>query len=202
MDDHLRGEPLGQNRLMRWTELFDDLEAQLAAQEAAELQGEVAEHTRASLGRVRLTERLLADTGAAVRLGLRGGAQIDGTITEVAQDWCVLQEGGRTHGREVLVVTAQLVTVQGLSGRSDPGRRSRVQRALDLRHALRALSRDRALVRARDVDGGVSVGTIDRVGADHCDLSTHPDDLPRRSRHVHSVVTIPYASLVWIVRSG
>ncbi|MCK0111390.1 hypothetical protein MWU75_04475 [Ornithinimicrobium sp. F0845] len=186
---------------MPWSDLFDDLEAQLAAQEAAELQGEVAEHTRASLGRVRLTERLIADTGAMIRLGLRGGVTVEGTIDEVAQDWLLIREGDAQHGREAFVVLASLLTVQGLSGRSDPGRRSRVQRSLDLRHALRALSRDRALVRVRDVEGGGSVGTIDRVGADHLDLSTHPDDLPRRNRDVHSVVTIPYASLVCVVRS-
>lgn len=186
---------------MRWTELFDDLEAQLVAQEAAELQGEVVEHTRAVAGQVLLRERLLADVGQSVRLALRGGAVVDGTVTELARDWLVVQERLSARDREVLVVTASIVSVRGLSGRSDPGRRSSVQRSLDLRHALRALSRDRALVRVRDVEGGVTVGTIDRVGADHLDLSAHPDDLPRRSRDVHSVVTIPHASLTSVTRS-
>ena len=186
---------------MRWTDLFDDLEAQLLAQEAAERQGEVVEHTRAVTGQVLLRERLLADIGRSVHLSLRGGAAVDGTLTELARDWLVVQERLPAHDREVLVVTASIVSVRGLSGRSDPGRRSSVQRTLDLRHALRALSRDRALVRVRDVEGGVAVGTIDRVGADHLDLSAHPDDLPRRSRDVHSVVTIPHASLVSVTRS-
>jgi len=186
---------------MRWSDLFDDLEAQLAAQEAAERQGEVVEHTRASLGRVRLSERLLADTGATVRLALRGGATVQGVIDDLAQDWLLVREGEADRAREVFVVLASVLTVQGLSGRSDTGRRNRVQRSLDLRHALRALSRDRALVRVHDVDGGGSVGTIDRVGADHLDLSTHPDDLPRRTRDVHSVVTIPYTALACVVRN-
>ncbi|QDO89224.1 hypothetical protein FNH13_13545 [Ornithinimicrobium ciconiae] len=186
---------------MRWTELFDDLEAQLAAQEAAELLGEVAEHTRAATGQVLLRDRLLADLGRRIHLTLRGGEVLDGALSELARDWFVVQEQLPAQGREVLVVTASVVSVRGLSGRSDQGRRSRVQRSLDLRHALRALSRDRAVVRVRDVEGGVTVGTIDRVGADHLDLSAHPDDLPRRSRDVHSVVTIPYAALACVTRS-
>lgn len=186
---------------MRWTELFDDLEAQLAAQEAAELQGEVAEHTRAATGQVLLRDRLLADVGRTIHLTLRGQTQVEGTLTELSRDWLVVHERLTARDREVLVVMTSLVTVRGLSGRSDPGRPSRGVRSLGLRHALRALSRDRALVRVRDTESGVSVGTIDRVGADHLDLSAHPDDLPRRARDVHSVLTIPYASLACITRS-
>ncbi|USQ75277.1 hypothetical protein [Ornithinimicrobium cryptoxanthini] len=186
---------------MRWTDLFDDLEAQLAAQEAAQVQGEVAEHTRAALGRVSLSERFLADLGARVRLSLRGGLVVEGALSEVASDWLVLQEDGAARPRELLIVTATVLSVSGLSGRSDAGRPSRVQRSLDLRQALRALSRDRALVRAHDLDGGLALGTIDRVGADHLDLSRHPDDLPRRDRDVFSVVSIPYQALVCVARS-
>lgn len=186
---------------MRWTDLFDDLEAQLRAQEAAQIQGEVAEHTRAALGRVSLSERFLADLGARVRLSLRGGLVIDGALIEVGSDWLLLHEDGAARPRELLIVTATTLSVSGLSGRSDEGRPGRVQRSLDLRQALRALSRDRALVRVHDLDGGLTLGTIDRVGADHLDLSRHPDDLPRRDRDVFSVVSIPYQALVCVARS-
>lgn len=202
MDDHQRRTGRsGTIGHMRWTDLFDDLEAQLAAQEAAQVQGEVAEHTRAVLGRVSLSERFLADVGASVRLGLRGGLVVEGVLTDVASDWLVLQEERTARPRELLIVTASVLSVSGLSGRSDAGRPGRVQRSLDLRQALRALSRDRALVRAHDLDGGLTLGTIDRVGADHLDLSRHPDDLPRRDRDVFSVVSIPYQALVCVARS-
>lgn len=184
---------------MRWSELFDDLEAQLAAQEVAERRGEVAEHTRASLGRVSLAERLLADREAHVRVSLRGALVLQGVLVEVASEWLLLQDE-RPRAGEVLVVTTSLLSVQGLTGRSDRGRAHRVERSLDLRQALRALSRDRAVVRIRDLEGGVTLGTIDRVGADHLDVSTHPDDLPRRSRDVHAVVTVPYPALVCVMR--
>lgn len=186
---------------MRWTELFDDLEAQLRAQEIVELQGEVAEHTRSALGQVRLAERFLADEGRALRLRLRGGLSVQGRLTEVAPDWLVVQDVTAVPQREVLVVLAHVLAVEGLSGRSDRGRPGRIQRGLDLRMALRALSRDRALVRVSDIEGGVTVGTIDRVGSDHLDLSTHPDDLPRRTRDLQSVVTMPYAALALVARA-
>ncbi|WP_114905424.1 hypothetical protein [Ornithinimicrobium murale] len=187
---------------MRWTDLFDDLEAQLTAQEVAERQGEVVEHTRAGRGRVFLSDRYLADVGRDLRLTLRGGLILEGGLTQVGQEWLLLSHQDSARGRESLVLTGQLVAVQGLSGRSDPGRIESVQRALGIRQALRALSRDRAVVRMHLVEGATLTGTIDRVGADHLDLSAHPADLPRRSRAVHSLVTVPYAALTSVVHRG
>lgn len=185
---------------MRWSDLFDDLEAQLAAQEAAELRGEVVEHTRASLGRVTLGERYLADLGQTLQVVLRGGAVVEGTLAEVGQEWIVLGHQTSSRPRESLVVTANVVTVRGLSGRSDPGRAGQVQRRLGLRHVLRAVSRDRSVVRVHLVEGATLTGTIDRVGADHLDLSAHPADLPRRTREVQSRITVPYPALTWVSR--
>lgn len=187
---------------MRWTDLFDDLEAQLAAAEAAEMRDEVIEQTRASQGQVPLGERYLADLGREARLVLRGGLVLEGELTEVGPEWLVLSHGDSARGRESLVLTATLVTVQGLSGRSDPGRPGRSHRTLGVRHVLRVLSRDRSVVRVHLVEGASLTGTIDRVGSDHLDLSAHAADLPRRSREVHSRVTVPYAALTTVVRRG
>lgn len=202
MDNRPEGNGSGRIALMRWTELFDDLEAQLAAQEESERRGEVAEHTRDSLARVALAERYLADLGRPLRIRSRGGVRVEGTLSEIGHGWLVLAESTGPRPRESLVVSANVLTVQGLSGRSDVGRPGRVQRTLGLRHVLRALSRDRSTVRAQLVEGGTITGTIDRVGADHLDLGAHPADLPRRTREVHSVVTIPVASLAALVRDG
>lgn len=185
---------------MRWTDLFDDLEAQLAAHEASELRDEVAEHTRAAWGTVRLTERLLADLGRRVRLVLRGAGPVEGVLEEVAREWLVLRDGAIHRPRETLVVLSNLLSVQGLSGRSDAGRSSLRAHPLALTQALRALSRERAVVRCALLDGVSMTGTIDRVGADHLDLSSHPEDLPRRSKDVQSVVTVPHAAVVCLTR--
>ena len=185
---------------MRWTDLFDDLEAQLAAQEAAELRGEIVEHTRTSLGQVTLGERYLADLGTTLHLMLRGGPVVEGTLDEVGQEWIVLGHQDGARARESLVATANVVTVRGLSGRSDPGRPGQVQRRLGLRQVLRAVSRDRSVVRVHLVEGATLTGTIDRVGADHLDLSAHPADLPRRSGEIQSRITVPYHALVCLSR--
>lgn len=202
VDSHPRPTISGRIGLMRWTELFDDLEAQVAAQEEAERRGEVAEHTRDSWGRVALADRYLADLGRFVRVRVLGGVSLEGKLSELGHGWLVLADSAGARPRESLVVTANVLTVQGLSGRSDVGRPGRVQRTLGLRHILRALSRDRSTVRAHLVEGGILTGTIDRVGADHLDLGAHPADLPRRTREVHSVLTIPVASLAALIRDG
>lgn len=187
---------------MRWADLFDDLEGQLAAAEAAELRDDVVEQTRASLGQVSLVERYLADLGRETRLVLRGGLVLEGELTEVGPEWLMLAHRDSARGRESLVLADALLTVQGLSGRSDPGRPARSHRRLGVRHVLRALSRDRSVVRVHLIEGASLTGTIDRVGSDHLDLSAHAADLPRRSRDVHARVTVPYAALTCLVRRG
>lgn len=183
---------------MRWSDLFADLEAQLGAAEVAELRDEAAEHTRAATGAVRLSERFAADLGRRLRLRLQGGVTVEGVVVDVGEGWVLLRERTSAGDRDSLVVAHALLAVQGLSGRSDHGRAGR-SRALGVRQVLRGLSRDRALVQLRDADGVVTTGTIDRVGADHLDVSAHPADLPRRSPAVHSVLTVPYAALVLVV---
>ena len=55
---------------MRWDRLFDDLEAQLALDEARELEAEVADRTRRERALLDVHTRLLANVEAA-RVGLR-----------------------------------------------------------------------------------------------------------------------------------
>lgn len=173
---------------MRWQLLFDDLEAQLARQDAAELESEVAERTRAERATVDLADRLLAHGSAPLRLGL-GGARVTGVVLDVAPQWLVLNDGRA----DVLVPTAAVTSVAGL-GRAAAPPPGQVLRRLGLGNALRALSRDRAPVVVGTVDGNFT-GTIDRVLADHLDLAEHPVDEVRRSGAVRSVVSLPFAAL-------
>lgn len=177
---------------MRWTRLFDDLEAQLAEQERAEWEAEVGEHTRAERGALQLADRVAGvvglDTGVEVRL--RGGARASGRVGDLGQDW--LTVAGQP-GAEVLVPLTAVLSVRGLTGRADPVPR-RVRR-LDLRHALRALARDRRPVRLVDVDGTSLHGTLQAVGRDHVDLAEHADDVPPRPGEVRQTVSVPFAAL-------
>ena len=184
---------------MRWDDLFADLEAQQGQLERRERELEVAEQTRAERGRVELTQRLLAAEGAPLRVRVGGVGWLDATLVDVGPDWLMLDQGGALagRGREVLVPLAAVAAVEGLPaqvGETDMGRR------LGLRSALRAVSRDRAVVRVHDLYGDHVTGTIDRVLADHLDLARHPDDAARRTPSVRGVVSIPYAALALLRR--
>lgn len=182
---------------MRWSRLFDDLEAQLVAGERAELLADVAEHARSQRGRQVLTDRLAADLRRPVRARVAGSGVLDGTLTELGTDWLVLEvQPPGTRARSVLVPVHAVRAVWGLSGRADP-HEGVGQRRLGLRQALRAVSRDRALVRVGDVDGGQLSGTIDRVGRDHLDLGELPDEGSRPGSRPGSVV-IPFGAIALV----
>lgn len=190
---------------MRWTALFDDLEAQLAALERAEREAEIAEHTRAERGALRLVDRLAADLGRRLQVVVAGEGLVTGRLVELGDGWMVLQvDGPRGPGSDLLLLPLHgVLTVEGLSGRADPAA-PRGGRRLDLRHALRAISRDRALVRVTDTAGTRRAGRIERVGRDHLDLRALPDDLTgqRSGAGSHPVVVVPYTAVVTVLSPG
>lgn len=175
---------------MRWDALFADLEAQLDAEQAADLGAEVAERTRAEQGTVWLADRVRAHTGQPLRLLLRDGSRVEGRCADAAPEWVVLDDGPA----QVLVPWAAVVSVGGLSRVASPPA-GQVLARLGLRHALRALARDRAGVRLR-LEAGELTGTIDRVGADHLDLAEHPVGQARRSGEVRGVRAVRTAAVL------
>ncbi|MGD8199816.1 hypothetical protein ACQE98_04050 [Ornithinimicrobium sp. W1679] len=185
---------------MRWDDLFEDLGAQLELMERQELAAETAEHVRAERGRVRLTDRLVAGTEEPLRLRVRGCGWLEARLRDVGTDWLLLEQGGgQQPGQELIVPTAAVTAVEGLTRRADVGE-AVGSRRFGLRHALRAVSRDRAVVRLHDVDGDHVTGTLDRVLADHCDLTRHADDEPRRPSATRGVLSVPYAALALVRR--
>lgn len=178
---------------MRWDRLFDDLEAQLAAQETAEREGQIADRTRAERASVGLTERLLAHRGRLVIARCGPAGAVSGTITEVGAGWVLLEASvGAT-----LVLTSAVMSWTGLEPRST--RPSAVARGLGVGSALRVLSRDRAAVTIVDVSGTLVTGTVDAVRADHLDLAEHPLDEPRRPANVRGHRAVPFR-VVAVVR--
>lgn len=186
---------------MRWNRLFDDLEAQLARQARQELEAEVVEHTRAERGQVSLADRFTGGLGSVVRLKVWGLGWLDVRVADVGDGWilCEGQGDGTSRARELLVPTAAVLGVAGAAERAD-ARPSVASRRFGLAHALRAVSRDRAPVRVHDRGGDHLTGTIDRVLADHLDLSRHADDESRRSAAVRGVVSLPYTALAAVRR--
>lgn len=174
---------------VRWEALFADMEMQLDAAMAAERDQEVAELTRAERATVLLADRVRAATGATLRVSIRSGAPVDGVVADAGSSWVLLTDGPREH----VVPLGAVVTVQGLpDGAASRG--MEVSRRLGLAHVLRAVSRDRSLVRVRTVAGEL-LGRLDAVASDHVEVAgVHPDT--GRPSGARQVVTFAGLDLV------
>ncbi len=174
---------------MRWDELFDDLEAQLGAEERRERDSEVADRTRRERASVVLLSRFAASAGTPLRLRLVSGTQLRGGVLDLGQDWLLLRL--ETGGQAVVPLRA-VAGVSGLPARSSG---TRTARRFALGYALRGLSRDRAQVSVTDTGGHVLSGTIDVVGADFLDLAEHAPGESRRTENVVGRTTVPFSAL-------
>lgn len=179
---------------MRWDRLFDDLEAQLAAQTRLELDAEVAERTRTERSKITLGERVAGAVGASLVVRLRGGSVVRGQLDDCGDGWFFLVEVG---GRQLLVSTAAVVGISGLGRPRDDSR----SRRFGIGSAVRGISRDRRAVAVIDVDGGAVHGTIDGVGADALDITEHPLDSPRRPENIRGERVVPFAAIALISSS-
>jgi hypothetical protein len=120
-------------------------------------------------------------------------------VAGVGHDWVLLAD---ERGAEVLVATAAVLAVGGLGRRTAAlAEAGTVAGRLDLRRAVRRLARDRSQVQVVLVDGAVLTGTIDRVGADFCELAEHPLDEARRGSAVQGVTAVPLSALA-VVRTA
>lgn len=183
---------------MRWQHLFADLAAQFEAAEAAASDGELASRTRAEVGAVRLLDRVAGSLGTTLTMRCRGAGALVGAPSEVGVDWLLLTD---ERGRELLIAARSVLAVHGL-GRSTaaPVRDGVVSGRLDLRWALRAVSRDRRAVQVVLEDGAMLTGTIDRVGADFVELAEHAAEEPRRAEAVRRVSAVPLTAVA-VVRT-
>ena len=195
---------------MRWESLFDDLEAQLRSDETRELAAEVADRTRRERAQVGLNERFAAAVDrVVVEIRVAGVGLVRGLVTGSGPDWVLLEHrsepaltvvtvsgGGRVE-RPVLVAIGAIRAVAGLGGAELTGA---VAKGFRIGSALRAVSRDRAVVDVVDIDGSVVTGTIDGVGQDYVEVAEHSADLPRRAENVLAVRAIPFAGIAVVRR--
>jgi hypothetical protein len=164
---------------VRWEELFADLEAQAVAEERAELEAEVADRTRRELARLRVVDRLRGAQASdrEITVEVVGGDAVTGRVGRVGSDWVLIVSAPH----DVLVSLTALDTVSGLGPESaEPGTEGAVVARLGWGHALRAVARDRAEVRLTTLAGSAVVGTVERVGQDHVELTVHPPGEPRQ----------------------
>jgi hypothetical protein len=184
---------------VRWDRLFSDLDAQLAAADAAELAGEVSDRTRREVNRLHLADRARLAIGAELTAGLRGAGTVSGRLEREGPGWWLLTGAG---GLDQLVCTHALSWVTGLPALAgDPDAQSVVAARLGLNYALRGIARDRSPVTVVLTDASTSTGTIDRVGADFLDLAEHAPGEARRPGAVRSARSIALSAIA-VVRSG
>ncbi len=199
-------------RLVRWERLFDDLEAQIEADASRELASEVADRTRRERAQLALADRFTALLdGAPVEVRVAGVGAVRGVVSGAGPQWVLLDQraagvpgqrglgGGGAAGadRPVLVAMTAVRAVVGLAGARTSGA---VAKGFGIGAALRAVSRDRAVVDVVDVDGSVVTGTLDVVGQDLVEVAEHPADLPRRVENVVRVVAVPFTALAVVRR--
>ncbi len=160
----------------RWAALFADLEGELDGAEAAELDAEVHERTRAEVAKLRLADRLTAALGRPLAVTTVVGT-LRGDLADTSPEWLLLGD--------TLVPTTAVVAIDGLPGESrSPGP---VRSRLTLGYALRALARDPADVALTCTNGTTFHGRIGRVGTDFAEL-----------RDGHATRTIPYSAIATI----
>ena len=188
-------QPMGGDR---WDALFTDLEGEFAAADAADLRSEVADRTRREYAALRLVDRLRPALDHQIRLVLPAEVVVAGRLCDLGSDWVLVAEATGS----ALVPLAHVRSVAGLSSASAaPGSEGRVAAALDLRHALRRLARDRAEVVITTVDRIVMSGTLDRIGADFVEIAEHEPGEPRRKGSVRQALTVPIAG-IGVIRAG
>jgi hypothetical protein len=182
--------------LVRWDDLFRDLEAQFDFERSAEEAAEIADRTRREQAQLRFVDRLRAAVGIEIAVNVLGLGSASGRIADVGPDWLLLAEAS---GRNLLLRQAAILGVTGLGLHAvEPGSEGRVSARLDLRSALRAIARDRSPVTIALVDGSRLTGTIDRSAADFLEVAEHPLGDARRTSAVHAVRTVPVAGLAGV----
>lgn len=182
---------------MRWEQLFGDLEAQFDAFAEAEALAEVAERQRIEFGGVGLVARLVPAVGTPIRATTAAGTAISGILRQVGPDWLLVDESA---GRDVVLPLASVSMLEGLAAAAGQPLGA-IAGKLTLTSALRGLVRDRSPVAVviPGGDGGVELtGTLDRVGADFCELALHPAWEVRRANAVRQVVVIPLGAVVFV----
>jgi hypothetical protein len=174
---------------VRWDLLFADLEAQLDAADAQADAHVLADLTRAEQATISLADRLRGSIeGRPLGVRLVDGAHLTGQVRAVADDWFMLAEGGRRHVVPLLAVTV----FDGLTAHAVPAP-SGTGAGRGLPALLRALMRDRAVVRVRTLAGEVD-GRVGRVGKDHLDVTDTGGGM-RSSR------VVPFGALLCVSES-
>jgi hypothetical protein len=197
---------------MRWDNLFDDLESQLAQELTAEEVDLQAEEERFRLARLSIRDRLRALAAAPAapdrvfRLVLADSSTVEVSPATFGRDWLAGELLGESRRRPQCVIPLDAIdgvtltrdqVLLGLDGSAGEEAPSALSARLGLPFVLRDLCRRRQAVELRLRDGRMH-GTIDRVGRDHLDLAAHEPGAARRESAVvdYRIVRLEHIVLV------
>lgn len=192
-----QGERYG--RLVRWEDLFADLEREWEGLAEADRQVEIAERTRAEFARVTFADRLRGSEGRDVRLVTRLGDPVDGELTGVGADFVLLNSARH----EYVLPLAAVGSATGLGAASLSEQAAGPVRArLTLASVLRRIAADRSVVTVVATDGRAVSGTLARVGADFVELAEQSYDETARAQQSPRVVLVPFPAIALLRREA
>ncbi|GAA1489913.1 hypothetical protein [Brachybacterium sacelli] len=155
---------------MRFDRIFEDLEGRFAHHEREEMRAVSEDLARAERAQLSLADRLRGAGGSSLTLHLGPSLRLEGVVDDVGEEWVALQEEG--GGRRTVVPLAAIALVDGLSSRARPAEES-LRSPLGLGSVLRAIARDRGVVRLETTAGGI-MGRLAAVGVDAVDVHSLP----------------------------
>lgn len=193
---------VGTVAVVRWDDLFADLEGQLEQELGAEDLDLAAEEERLRLGRLGLRDRIAAFAGAELALELRDGTRVLLGVETIGRDWI---SGAATEGRGASCVVPLDAVAAVLPGVERVARSmaapsehpDALSCRLGLSFVLRDLCRRRSVVGIRTPSRALH-GTVDRVGRDHLDLAEHDPGEPRRAGAVRAIRIVPFRELLMV----
>lgn len=151
---------LCKSALMRWDDLFQDLESMADAQEREREHEEAAELVVAERSRIQLAERVAPGDVVTVAVP---GEEHHGRVEDAAQTWVLL---AARSGR-VLLPWSAVAWIEGAGRvRAEEG----AARSVGITHVLRELADREVRVRV-NAAGRIAVGQIDAVGRDHLEVA-------------------------------
>ncbi|MGH3495981.1 MAG: hypothetical protein ACRDP1_00755 [Nocardioidaceae bacterium] len=178
---------------MRWDDLFADLEVDAAGLEQRDRDAEIADRTRAELGRIALIDRCRAAAGYELQVRVHGFGVVTGTLRRATSAWLLLEAAG---GVDWLVAGSAVVGIIGLPTASRaPDNVSHVEARAGWGSALRVLARDRASVVVHRLDATSVSGVAQRVGADFVELRRYADE----ARTSSGFEAVPYTAIAAIL---
>jgi hypothetical protein len=204
---------------MRWENLFDDLESQLATELATQEIHQQHDEERFRQARLTLHDRLryLSPTRPhhrddvtlqdPVSMTLTTGLELSVHPIRRGKDWCAVEVSAPAvyAGHALLPLRAvislvltpdQLVASVG-TAQPEADTPPRLADNVTLGFVLRDLSRRRRTLQLH-TPHGVFTGTLDRVGLDHVDIAEHAPDVPRRQDNVRRWRTLALGQLVLV----